>query len=236
MKDWTSFWQNYRVFKKIESQEDLLFQVGKTVRGKVISKEQLALDVLELNKNLNLNANDRLLDLCCGNGVISLQLSKYVDKVIGLDFSKSYIFNAKRYSCNVNTEYFDINILDQTELNKKLEKYKITKVLMNDCLAYFNPQTLNQIIGTLSNYNIEIVCSSILDYDKKWSFYNTIKRKWDYFLDIYIYNNKSGIGYWWKKEELIKISNTNNFLCEFYHHQSLNHTGHYRFNMKLKKQ
>lgn len=234
MKDWKKFWQSYRV-NNIKTQEDLLYQVGKTVKGKVISKEQMELDVLEISKNLRLCKNDILLDLCCGNGVISFQLSKYVEKVIGLDFSKIYISNAKKHSNNFNIEYFDINILNQFELNEKLKKYNITKVLMNDCLAYFNPNTFNQILSTLSSYNVEIVCSSVLDNKRKWNFYNTFKRKFNYFLDVLIFNNKSGIGFWWEKSQIKKIAKKNDFFCEFYNHHSLNYTAHYRFNVKFKK-
>lgn len=234
MKNWRYFWQNYRDIE-IKTQDDLLFQVGKTVKGKVISQEQLNNDLNEIKSNLNLNKSDILLDLCCGNGVLSLQLSKSVDKIIGLDFSETYIQNAKTYSQSENIEYFSVDILDDYKLKKVCDTYNITKVLMNDCLAYFKPNTLEATLKTLSEFNIEILLSSILDKKRKWQFYNTLIRKWAYVKDVLFFNNNSGLGYWWKKAQIKEIAKRNNFSCEFYSHHKDNHTAHYRFNAKLIK-
>ena len=61
-KNWKAFWQNYRNIA-IKSKDDLLYQVGKTIDGKVISEEQFDLDVKEIVDRLELNKKDIVLDL-----------------------------------------------------------------------------------------------------------------------------------------------------------------------------
>jgi cyclopropane fatty-acyl-phospholipid synthase-like methyltransferase len=234
MKDWKKFWQNYRLID-IDTENDLLFQVGKTVKGLVISEDQFQKDIDEIRENLNLNSNDVLLDLCCGNGVITLKLSRDVKSVFGIDFSEAFIENAKKYSSSENTTYISLDILDINTFKEFLNNNMINKVLMNDCLAYFNPKTLNEIIKTLSEYDLDILITSILDRERKSNFYNTYKRKWDYAMDVFFQNKKSGIGYWWNASQIIKIGRKHGFESyKFYHHIE-NHTAHYRFNIKLQK-
>ncbi|MBL4672162.1 MAG: hypothetical protein JKX81_07860 [Arenicella sp.] len=52
-------------------EEQLLEQVGHTEYGKAISANQFHKLTEELNSLLDLNSHDVMLDLACGNGVIS---------------------------------------------------------------------------------------------------------------------------------------------------------------------
>lgn len=234
MKDWKKFWQDYRLID-IQTENDLLFQVGKTVKGLVITEDQFQKDIDEIKENLNLNSNDVLLDLCCGNGVVSLKLSSDVKLVFGIDFSEAFIENAKKYSSSENTTYISLDILDINKFKEFLNVNKVNKVLLNDCLAYFNPKTLNKIIKTLSDYDLEILITSILDRERKGNFYNTFRRKWDYAIDVFFRNKKSGIGYWWNASQIVEIGKKHGFESYKFYHHAENHTAHYRFNMKLQK-
>ena len=233
MKDWKAFWQNYRNIE-IKSEKDLLYQVGKTVGGQVITQEQFDLDLKEIISLLELNTNDVILDLCCGNGLFSYNLSQHVDHVIGLDFSELYINNAKQYHSKGNIDYQVGDILDNDLLKDILKTHRVSKVLMNDCLAYFNPNSLKIILKELSHHQVVMVISSILDKEKKWKFYNTIDRKIKYFKDVVFDNKNSGIGYWWTKKQINSIAAHYGFDSSFYNHHEKNHTSHYRFNVKLK--
>lgn len=234
MKDWKKFWQNYRLID-IRTENDLLFQVGKTVHGSVIPESQFEKDIEEIKENLNLNSSDVLLDLCCGNGVVSSRLSTDVKSVFGIDFSEAFIENAKKYSSTENITYLSIDVLDTNKLKEFLNINKINKVLMNDCLTYFNPKTLNEIIKTLAEFDIEILMTSILDKERRNNFYNTFMRKWNYTIDVFFQNKKSGIGYWWKSSQIAEIGEKYGFKCRKFHHHSENHTAHYRFNMKMQR-
>lgn len=234
MRNWKSFWQNYRIVD-IKTKEDLLFQVGKTVGGEVISRNQFNKDIDEIVLSLSLNKNDVLLDLCCGNGIVSHELSDYVKQTIGIDFSKSYIDNAKKYCKNEKIEYHVVDLLNPNDLKEILNKYQPNKILMNDCLAYFEPNNLKIIVSELSKLSVTILMSGILDENKKWKFYNTWKRKLFYFTDVLFFNKRSGIGYWWTKKKIKKIADNNKLNVFFFNHHKENHMAHYRFNAKLEK-
>ncbi|WMI65839.1 methyltransferase domain-containing protein [Aestuariibaculum sp. YM273] len=232
MKDWKVFWQNYRLIT-ITTKSDLLFQVGKTVGGEVITETQLEHDVNEIIEHLSLTNEDVVLDLCCGNGVLSNALSFHVKHIVGVDFSAPFIKNAKEFNNRDNIVYCEADILDKDLISKVIEEYRVTKVLMYDCLAYFNPVLINELLEGLKDYRLNILMSSVLDRTKKWVFYNTFKRKLAYVMDLYILGKSSGIGYWWDKQELIDIGNKNNYQAQYFYHHEANHTQHYRFNIKL---
>lgn len=232
--NWKLFWQNYRIID-ITNENDLKYQVGKTIEGKVITDEQFDADVQEIIDHFELCNNDVLLDLCCGNGIVTKKLSEKVNKVIGIDFSEVFISNAKIHSSSKNIHYFLIDVLDKSQLENILENYNFTKILLNDCLAYFDPNSLKVVLQSLSRFNVDILLMSILDKNKKWKFYNTPKRKWIYLKERFLGKNKSGLGYWWNTVQIQRIAHQSGYACNIFYHNSTNHTAHYRFNAKLIK-
>jgi methylase of polypeptide subunit release factors len=52
--------------------------VGKTVNGQEIPESQVGLIVENIANVLRLNAKDSVIDLCCGNGLITRQLAPLV--------------------------------------------------------------------------------------------------------------------------------------------------------------
>ena len=57
-------------------------------------------DIVSYIKDLiDLKESDSLLDVCCGNGLITKELSLYCFQVTGVDFSKKMIYNANK-ECN----------------------------------------------------------------------------------------------------------------------------------------
>jgi ubiquinone/menaquinone biosynthesis C-methylase UbiE len=145
MTDWHHFWQNYRLVD-ITGDERLLFQVGKTVHGEVIDKLHFRILIEEIIDVLEINENDNILDLCCGNGVLTFELSRYAKYVLGIDFSKPFIENALKYKKNKNIDYL---LSDVKELRKSLNNLKekrFNKILLYDALAYFDEKELDALL------------------------------------------------------------------------------------------
>ena len=140
MDYWYKFWQKYRLVE-INNENDLLYQVGRTINKKPISKEESDLYVQDIKNKLKLNGNDVLLDLACGNGIITYELSNYVKKVIGVDFSNPLIANAKKYKLSYkfynqneklsSSNYrFDVLLIDESnDMDSELTISNIQKPL-----------------------------------------------------------------------------------------------------------
>lgn len=231
--NWNEFWQNYRNID-IKSDDDLLFQVALTVNKKPISKHLLFLMIEEIKNKLELNKEDILLDLCCGNGVLTHDLAKHCKNIIGIDFSKPFIENAKKYKNKENINYLiqDVSRLD--EINDVIKN--ANKVLFYGSLAYFSFDQIEHIFDYFSKTGYKcIYIGNILNKDKKWNFFNTFKRKLNYLVNYKLLRKDPGLGKWWTFEEISLLAKKYNYKCTFIEQNRLLSTAHYRFDILLTK-
>ena len=90
MRNWHEYWNHApQVFER-----DPLRQVGKTVGGQPIDRDQLPVVVDSIVEQLNIGAGDTVLDLCCGNGILTYALARYCARIRGIDFSPPLIETA----------------------------------------------------------------------------------------------------------------------------------------------
>lgn len=233
--NWREFFEGYRLID-IASDKDLLFQVGATVGGQPISKQQFDQTIRDAESALRLSNDDRLLDLCCGNGVITHALGPKVKSVVGVDFSKPYIGNAQKYKSAINIEYHCGDVCDLRSL-AAISGAKFTKVLIHSALAYF---TREQCFGLLSNLNgfitddARIFIAAVPDAGRKWRFYNTPGRALRYLWGACL-GRESGIGKWWMKSELEDVCRKVGLQCCFSDPHPILHVAHYRFDVIITK-
>jgi SAM-dependent methyltransferase len=231
MEKWRRFFQTYRIIE-IKDDKDLLFQVGTTVNGKPVSDLQHQAIINDIINGLILANDDIVLDLCCGNGVITYEIAQCVNKVIGIDGSDSYINNALKLKSSNNISYHCDDIKD---FRKYIAGERINKVLFYASLAYFSKDELIELLFQLKKSNIEhVFIGSILDRGKKFKYFNTLRRRANYFLNYLILRNDLGLGNWWSKSEIIKIASAQGFTVELKEQNSILHTAHYRFDALLK--
>lgn len=86
-----------------------------------------------------------LVDLCCGNGLVTSVLAKHVRRALGIDFSSRLLDVAERcYNAN-NISYVSMNI---TKLDKTffLEEPPVTKVCLHTAVQYFTSHDLREIL------------------------------------------------------------------------------------------
>ena len=230
MEKWKTFFQTYRIVE-INDDNDLLYQIGATVNGKPITKLQHSEIVNSITTGLELNPKDNVLDLCCGNGIITNDISRIVNKVIGIDGSETYVANARIIKNNHNIIYRCDDVLN---FRKYIVGENINKVLFYASLAYFSKEELINILLNLKQENIEMVyMGSILDKNKKLKFFNTFKRRMHYLFNYLILKNDLGLGNWWSKKEIIKIAAGQGFKIEIIDQNPILHTAHYRFDVLL---
>jgi len=206
---WKEFWDK----KSRNGGTDFHRQVGRTVGGEPISEEVFNILIKDLLERLQLRSYDIVLDLCCGNGMITSKIAKECEFVVAIDFSEHLINVAKKnYSAN-NIEYM---VFDALDLNWLGYPNYFSKVLFFDALHYFEKYQLLSILRSLKNKITNdgiIFIDNIPDMDKKWS------GEQDFI--------------WWKREDIKEVCERLDLDVEFIEQKSYLLTSNYRFDVKI---
>ncbi len=214
--DWQTFWKEWRNIPA-ESEYDLYFQVAKTVNSKPMDRELFDIINSYIVGALNLQPADVLIELCCGNGLCTYELAKSVKEVVAIDFSPHLIADAKKFKSASNIKYLQSDVIGFLQTYKPDKHDGTVKCLMNDSLAYFVPQQLQDILASInlfSGRNFEMLIRGVPNDELKWNYYDTEARKNRYHQlveenDI----TNDGIGRWWKPSEIMDVCNELGLLC-----------------------
>jgi cyclopropane fatty-acyl-phospholipid synthase-like methyltransferase len=116
---WISFWdQQARSGHPAE-------QVGRILRGKPAEPElnqQIAEHIIRL---LNLESHHSLLDLCCGNGVLSQLLAQHSQRVLGVDFSSEQIARAQKQKSHQPNLEFSIGDAKSLHIQQNFDRINL---------------------------------------------------------------------------------------------------------------
>lgn len=208
----------------------LFGQVGKTVGGVAISEAQFGSLVDDVIRALDLQESDTVLDLCCGNGLITRELASRCRSVVGVDFSEPLISQALKHNSVENTEYIHLDVRQLGTLQERFPG-RFSKILMYEAMAFLSPNDLSQLfddLSTLSCPNVRILLASILDAERRWNFFNTWQRKWNYVMNILLLGRDPGIGRWWSRRTIERIAKDAGLCCLFINQNDSLHTAHYR--------
>jgi cyclopropane fatty-acyl-phospholipid synthase-like methyltransferase len=226
-----SYWERHYDINSQEFGNSLLKQVGKTVNGQEVSEDQVKLIIDNVINALRLNSSDVLMDLCCGNGVITRQLAPLVKDVIGVDFSHGLIDAAERCNGFHNIRYFiaDVLRLDQEFLLRS------NKVLMYEALQLFS---VEQFVALLNKFRplrrgTLILLGSIPNKQELGAFYDTDDK-----LAFYLKSENEGkphMGRWWLMDEIERLVPRNDFEVAFLPQTPSLYTAYYRFDVLLEK-
>src|SRR5262249_17769885 len=94
MRDWQGYWNEA---PKQYGETEFLKQVDKTVGGEPVSDAVVNDIVSSIVEKLSIGTEDRVLDLCCGNGLLSSSVSRQCAEVVGVDVSAVLIALARKY-------------------------------------------------------------------------------------------------------------------------------------------
>lgn len=230
MTDWAKYWANYP--KKV-GEDEYQKQVDNTINGEPYSEEEYQEMVSGICERLDLQKDDVLLELCCGNGLLTVELAKKCKQVIGVDFSEPLLEVANRVHRPENVSYQRLDLLELDQLLIAKSKF-FNKSLLHSGLQFFQKKSfkfiLETMINLLSNPKI-ILLSSVPDKSKKWMLFNTPQRKMKYI--YYQISNQDRIGTWWDKQFIKKVCQELNLNCEFYPESVDQPASYYRFDVKI---
>lgn len=203
-------------------------QVDMTIGGQEVDDRQVELRVDSIVKNLRLASQDVLLDLCCGNGLLTKKISKYVSHIYAIDFSEGLISIAKAKNNSDNITYIigDITKMDYGAFPN------VNKVCLYSCVQYLDNEGLKGLLKALSQLkNILVYMSNIPDKQKIWDYYNTEQKKAFYLRTLK--EGKPHIGTWWERNEVQKLAMEYGFSAEFIEINKEINTSYYRFDVIL---
>lgn len=227
----SNYWENH--FDSISKQFDgsPLKQVGKTVNGREVPEPQVKLIVENIANVLRLNAKDSVVDLCCGNGLLTRQLAPLVKEVIGVDFSSGLIEAAERHNGFYNIEYVnsDVSRLDP--------KYflGLKKILMYEAIQYFSEEQIGILLDQLKSLasGSLFFIGGIPDKEKLNAYYDT-KEKFAFYMQGES-EGRPHIGRWWLMGEIERLVSTRGFKAIFLPQVPTLYTAYYRFDVLLEK-
>lgn len=229
--EWKTFWDE---FPSRFQETDFLRQVGKTVSGQPISPGQFAAIVSDIENALHPGFDDRILDLCCGNGILTAQVARACASVVGVDYSAPLIDIARKHNQPPNVAYYCMSVLDPAMRTVATEPF--TKIYMYEALQHFRKQDLPELLRLMvdtSIPNVVILLAGIPDMDRIWKFYDTEERRAEYRRRVS--EGTEAIGTWWLQTDLQEAARQCGFDCRFLPQNPVLHTAHYRFDACLFK-
>ena len=224
---WVKFWNS----NKILNNSDPQLQIGRSINKKPIDKDKWKYTLQYIENLIELNKNDRLLDLCAGNGLISVPFSEKCHHVTAVDISEKFIDRIRILEChNITTFVNDARKItfDANSFNKVIIYFALQHFDEKDTISLFE-----KILNWLENDGLLFI-GDIPDANKIWTYFNNKERESVYFDSIK--NNQPIIGYWFTKEFILKLGNYIGFKeCKVLDQPDCLINSHYRFDIILKK-
>jgi SAM-dependent methyltransferase len=226
-RDWFRYWGD---ILHRTGEDDFFRQVGRTVGGAPTPPAQLDLPVSAVTRGLALNRQDVLLDLCCGNGLITARLSELCKAVVGVDYSAELIRIANERHARPNITYLhraaeDLHPADFVSGTPN-------KVCMNFALQHFTAAMVDRLLRSLrklTRHELILYFSDVPDVEKLRQFYNTATR-WAEFEQGRARRTEV-IGTWWSRDHLVSLFEAAGYGIRIIDVEPERNTAHYRFDL-----
>jgi SAM-dependent methyltransferase len=226
-RDWHAHWTSVG---QRTGKDELFRQVERTVGGMPVLPEQIELVVGAIKRRLNLSGDDVLLDLCCGNGLITARLSPQCQSIVGTDYSCELIQVARERSALPNIVYLHRAADDLRPTDFPMGAP--TKVCMNAGLQYFTERMVGRLLHSLQGLvqqGLALYITDVPDAGKIEAFYNTPER-WVEFERRRAVGTEA-IGTWWDRDHLRSIIEKEGCSVSIIDPESDRFTAHYRFDV-----
>jgi ubiquinone/menaquinone biosynthesis C-methylase UbiE len=226
----SNYWRNH--YKLSSKHKDPQMQVGRTLNKVPISGELFKKLLKKIEENLEIGREDVVLDLCCGNGLITNYLAPKCKFIVGVDFTEKLIdeMNKGKKSDNIIGIVNDITTMKfkDNSFDKILFYFSIQHISHEQTVRLFN--SVNKWLKKGGLFYV----GDILDNDRIWNFFNTRSREDFYFKSVE--NENPMPGTWYTKGFLEKLGNYANFReCSVVEQSKEFIHSHYRFDMIYKK-
>jgi cyclopropane fatty-acyl-phospholipid synthase-like methyltransferase len=215
--EWETFWNESAQVKDA----DFCRQVGRTFRNQPYSERELELTARRLLVLLRPGPGAALLDVACGNGLITSRLAPHFSTVTAIDYSAALIDTATRHFACANVRY---RVGDGAAV--PLEG-RYDRVLVSAALQFFDQKAAERLLRRLRavvSADGRLVLGDVADGDGKWRFYRGLRGRWRYAWDEL--RNRPIIGHWWRPDDLARVAAAAGWTLTV-HHQPSECPNHY---------
>jgi SAM-dependent methyltransferase len=207
-------------------------QVGKTVNGVEVGEEQVTLIARHISKALDLSLDDSLMDLCCGNGILTVRLAESVGSAMGVDFTQGLLAVARERYARPNLSYVLANILElSSQQLASVNCFCMYEGIQHLSLAQFSVLMMRL---ALQPSGTRFFIGGIPDQRRLHNFYNTEEK-----IRFYQEREQAGrphLGRWWGEGEIRKLATQAGYSMKTIEQPYELYTAHYRFDVLLERQ
>ncbi|MEM7373475.1 MAG: class I SAM-dependent methyltransferase [Bacteroidota bacterium] len=197
--DWQAFWD-----RQAKDHTDPHLQVSRHSRKMSVDEALLDRIAEHIAKHLDLQPEDRLLDVCCGNGMLSSRLAVKCGEVVGVDLSEGLVQQAQSHFPRTNISYLQG---DATRLGEVVNGPfdKINLYFSFQYLDSFSKgkQALTEMLGLLAPGGT-IFIGDVPDMRYLSVFYPSWIQRMKYHLNLML--GRSLMGKFWSEKELGRIA------------------------------
>ena len=190
--NWKRFWNDSAQVQD----ENASRQVGRTFRKVPYSDEDIERLSVRLLELLEPRATDTLLDLACGNGLVTSRLASSFSSVTAVDYSSALIETAQARFARANVRYLVSDVLD-------VQAAPHDRAVVSGAFQYLEvPEALQLLfrLKALVPTDGRVVLGDVPDGDRLWSFYRGLSGRCRYAFERL--NDRPSIGRWWRPSTL----------------------------------
>jgi SAM-dependent methyltransferase len=175
---WHKFWREHGDRTR---DADAQTQVLRTVQGRPVPETTIELLLAQVRALVGPTKECRVLDLCCGNGVLSEELARGAKEVLGVDLSPGLIASAReRQASNLEFRCADVRALD-------FPPARFERILLYAGLQYFSEDEAVALLGRARGWMSEtgvLVLGDVPDIGCRWKFFDSEVRRRGYFCSL----------------------------------------------------
>lgn len=196
--NWKAFWNE----SPQVADADFHRQVGRTFQQQPYSPVQMDHLVNRLLQYLDGTSDQRLLDVACGNGLLTSRLSSHYAAVVALDFSRPLIDVARTHFARANIVYM---VGDATDLSAIRGPFD--RALISAAFQHFDQTQARQVLTQLRALIADdgrLVVGDIADADRRNLFYRGMRGRWRDWADTI--RRRPIIGEWWSPQSFATLA------------------------------
>lgn len=133
---------------KMLPEDDFWGQVKRTIAGKPVGEDQIAMIVHAVLEGLRAGPSDELLDLACGNGALTVRLYDNFKSALGIDISEYLIEIGNRYFARPPHYRFVASDV-VSYVSQEPDPNRFTRVLCYAGFQYFTREEERAVLETV---------------------------------------------------------------------------------------